>query len=447
MNLETLFSQFAEIQDTRSRSEKDEVLSEILASDNGDALRDLAKFVYDPYRVIYVRVTEDVLDFADKEATSLGSDLDVWGAFKSLLHLLEARAISGHEARRHVATFLATIPSDYREWFVAILNKDLKIGVGRKIIEKHISDVAPKFSVQLCPSKQWDGYTIPDGGWMVSPKIDGIRGIIGPFGNDLGGSLHGYRALSRNGLPLYNTEHILIELVGFANTFYRRNDVWPVFDGEFYTHGWELSSSITATQSKHTEAHRLQYHVFDIITYPEWVAGKCKAEAHFRDVMLGNILTYASDSIVHVPSIITVDPEEARMITQAYVDDGYEGAVLKGVGSFYEFRRSKAWVKFKPFVDEDLIVSGLELGWLDSAGRMYDDGDPRASGDQVVKSLIVDRQGVKTNVGSGLTHLQRRVFCASPEKVVGKTATVRYQRISEDGCLIFPRFKGIRTDK
>lgn len=446
MNLLALFDQLDEIRSTKSRTEKDEVLESILASENADLMKAIAAFVYDPYRKVYVKVSEDVLAFAD-DSLNLASDADCWGQFTVLLRKLEHRAITGHEARRQVAVFLESVDPDYHEWFVAILNKDLKIGVGRKIIEKHIPDVAPKFEVQLCPSKQWDGFTVPPGGWMVLPKIDGIRGIIGPFGDDPDGPLHGYVALSRNGLPLYNTEHIVTELSLYGAGFYVKNGVWPVFDGEFYTHGWELSSSITSTQTKHPEAERLQYHVFDIVTYPEWIRGQCKAEAHFRDVLLGDTLPVPGGPIVHVPSIITVDPEEAKLITQAYVEDGYEGAVLKGVHSLYEFKRSKAWMKFKPFEDADLPVVGLDLGWLDSQGQMYEDGDPRAAGTRAVRSLIVDINGVKTHVGSGLTHDQRKDFCAHPEKVVGKTATVRYQRVSEDGRLIFPRFRGVRLDK
>jgi DNA ligase-1 len=444
MDISALFEQLEDIKATSSRSEKDVILSEVMASDNADLLQQIASYLYDPYRRIYVRVTDDIGEYADSQM-SLQTDADVWGQFVTLLSKLETRSISGNEARRQVAIFLESIPEEYVEWFTGILNKDLKIGVGRKILEKHIPYIAPHFSPQLCPSQQWDGRLIPPGGWLVSPKIDGIRGIVGPFGPDL--SVHGYTALSRKGLPLYNTEHIVQELAGFAETFHRRNSVWPVFDGEFYTHGWELSSSITSTRTPHPEVAKLQYYVFDIITHPEWNRAQCKAAAQFRDSMLSKVLTYSSDCIVHVPSILSLDPEEVRIITETYVDDGFEGAVLKGAESLYEFKRSRAWMKFKPFLDEDLIVSKVDLGWLDSQGRMYQDNDSRREGTRAVRALIVERNGVETHVGTGMTHDQRRLFCEHPELVVGKTVTVRYQRVTEDGRLIFPRLKGVRSDK
>lgn len=447
MNLETLFSDFDELRLTSSRTDKSTILDAILDSENATLLKTISEFVFDPYRKVYVKVTEDVLDHADPDFIfdTIDSDEEIWGHFSLLLRKLEQRSITGNEARRQVASFLASVADDYREWFIAILNKDLKIGVGRALIEQHIPDVAPKFDVQLCPSKQWDGLTIPDGGFFVSPKIDGIRGIIGPFGDN-----DSYVSLSRKGLPLYNTEHIVEELAGFAQTFFRRNDVWPVFDGEFYTHGWELSSSITSTQSKHPEATRLQYHVFDFITMPEWIRGQCKAELHFRNKILGNVLTYASDSIVVVPSLLSLDAEEIQFISSSYVDDGYEGSVLKGAHSLYEFKRSKAWLKFKPFHDDDLLIVGLECGWMDSNNNFYDENDPRvdtSSATKIVKSLIVERGGVRTNVGSGLSRDQRVQFAQQRNLLLGKIATVRYQRVSNDGALIFPRLKGIRTDK
>jgi hypothetical protein len=443
MNLQSLFSDLEDLRLTSSRTDKSTILDAILDSENADLLKSISEFVFDPYRKVFVRVTEDLLYHASHDVDlSLGSDEEIWGQFVVLLRKLEHRSITGNEARQQVASFLVSVPGDYREWFIAILNKDLKVGVGRALIEQHIPDVAPKFEVQLCPSKQWDGFTVPDGGFFVSPKIDGIRGIIGPFGDE-----EQYVSLSRKGLPLCNTEHIVDELKGFAETFHRRNDVWPVFDGEFYTHGWELSSSITSTQSKHPEAHRLQYWVFDIITMPEWVRGRCKAELHFRNKLLANVLSYVSDSIIVVPSILSVDADEIQLISSSYVDEGFEGSVLKGSRSLYEFKRSKAWMKFKPFHDDDLLIVGLDYGYLDSNNNLYGEDDPRvdSSARRVVRSLIVERQGIKTNVGSGLSREQRVQFAENLP--IGKVATIRYQRVSNDGVLIFPRMKGIRTDK
>jgi len=450
MHLLALFDDLDACRAESSTRGKHDILSGILQSENAAVFRDIAEFVHNPYRKAHIKVTDDTLFFATEvlQDFPLYSDAVAWAEFKSLLAQLEQRVITGHLARKKVSSFFARLPPEYHDYFVGIINKDLKIGAGRKIIERHIPFLAPKFEVQLCPSKQWDGRTIPPGGWLVGPKLDGIRGVVGPFGDNPDDKTHGYVALSRNGHALSNTEHVIDELSHVAKRFYDKNDVWPVFDGEFYVHGWELSSSIVSTKKiSHPEAHKLQYHVFDIVTHPEWVAGRCKALAHFRDSVLDATLVDTSERIVHVPSMPTEDPEEAQMISQAYVDDGYEGSVLKGRNSLYEFKRSKAWMKYKPFHDIDAMVTKNVYGKLDSAGNMYETHDPRATGSQVVRALVVCINGVETHVGTGLSQAQRVDLAKDPSQVIGKTITVRYQRVSDDGKLIFPRFKGIRFDK
>lgn len=449
MDLLQLFEQFDECREEAATSQKRLVIEEILDSENADIFKEIVSFVYNPYRKAHIKVTDDVIFFSEEVLPSQNSvtDADIWANFKTLLCNLETRTVTGHAARRSVSHFFSMIHAEYYDYFVGILNKDLKIGVGSKLLEKYVPELIPKFSVQLCPSKQWDGKYIPNGGWLVSPKIDGIRGVIGPFSPDKT-KFYGYRSFSRNGRELSNTEHILEELSGLAYTFHRRESVWPVFDGEFYVHGWELSSSIVSTKKRsHPEAGRLQYHVFDLITYPEWVNNSGKLGASVRDRILANVVKYCSEKVVHVPSLLSRDPEEVAMIAQAYVDDGYEGGVLKSAWSLYEFQRSPAWQKTKPFFDLDVPVSKIVYGKLDNEGNLYDDGDPRATGSKAVRSLVVDVAGIETLVGTGLSHAQRVSYATDPESVLGKTITVRYQRISEDGKLIFPRFTGIRVDK
>lgn len=453
MYLLELFDQLDQCREESSIASKRSILDDILNSQNAEVFKSIVSFVFNPYRTSGLKVNKDLVLFLDEDADLLIDDYqaytddEAWGQFCSILHDLETRQLAGNAARSRVAHFFVRLPDVYRDYFVGIFNKDLKIGVGRKILEKHVDLAIPKFEVQLCPSKQWDESLIPRGGWLVTPKIDGIRGVVGPFG-DPEDSYHGYKAMSRNGHLLYNVEHILAELSSVAATFHRRNSLWPVFDGEFYLHGWELSNSIVSTQKRgHPDAGKLQYHVFDFLTHADWLKSRCAAEACLRDKALSRILAYSSDVVVHVPSILSVDPEETRFITQAYVDDGYEGAVLKGYHSRYEFKRSKAWMKYKPFHDADVVVTKIVYGMLDNAGRMYDASDSRAVGDRVVKSLAVSIGGVESHVGTGLSMQQRREMAKDPACVIGKTARVRYQRISEDGRLIFPRLLGVRADK
>lgn len=450
MNLSELFESFADIRYESSITEKEVLIAEILGSENAEVFSDICKWVFNPYRKISIRVSDDDM-FTDKEDDTLDvPDLDdmrdkiIFSRFKVILCMLEERQVTGNQARDKVGAFLNALPEHMVSWFVAIFNKDLKLGVANKILERHIPDLAPKFSVQLCPSKQWSG-TIPQDGFLVEPKLDGIRGICGPFGEN--GS---YVMLSRNGRPLHNVSRILDSIAFMAAQIGSFDHLPPVFDGELWCESWETTSSITSTQSEHPRAQELCYYVFDWLPANEWSIQQCKAELAFRVRYLNKYISDHGDKlIVSVPSIHSADVSEIELICQSYVDDGFEGAVLKDPHSLYEYKRSKVWLKYKPFFDEDLLVSDVELGWLDNNNNIYADNDPRVDGalslTRALRSAIVVRDGQSTHVGSGFSREQRLAFASGD--LVGKVIEVRYQRVSPDGKLIFPRIRGVRRDK
>ena len=72
-----------------------------------------------------------------------------------------------------------------------------------------------------------------------------------------------------------------------------------------------------------------------------------------------------------VPRVVTSDVDEAARFSQAALDAGHEGVMVKALSSRYEAgRRGKAWRKVKPVRTLDLVVlavewgSGRRQGWL-----------------------------------------------------------------------------------
>jgi ATP-dependent DNA ligase len=62
-------------------------------------------------------------------------------------------------------------------------------------------------------------------------------------------------------------------------------------------------------------------------------------------------------------------------------------------------------------------------------------------------NFIVDVDGVKVNVGEGITDKQRDEFWQNKNKLIGKIIEVKFQEKTPDGSLRFPRFVRHRMDK
>ena len=69
---------------------------------------------------------------------------------------------------------------------------------------------------------------------------------------------------------------------------------------------------------------------------------------------------------------------------------------------------------------------------------------------KIVSSLTIRYKGYLVDVGSGLSDQQRMYWVMWPNKIIGRTITVKYFSESidkeEELSLRFPTFKGVRQD-
>jgi len=444
MDLNVLFSDLEDTRDTSSRTEKEEILGSIVKGPNGSAFKDLVSFIFNPYRKLKVKVTSSMVDDATDFSQACEDHERLWRDFLALIERLESGQATGNAAREAIRSFLLDCDPEMVEWFAMILNKKLKIGVGKSTIDKFYADLVPRFGVQLCSKYRQE--VLPHS-YMVQPKMDGARGVCGRF---VEGRMV---ALSRNGKPFYNVDEILRQLSQLEE-FY---DEPHVFDGEFYAGNWADSISIVRSE-KAVDTSKLKFYIFDAIPLACWVAGKVYEEPlRDRDLALqAAVDVLQSPQIVHVPHQLAADPESITALTSRYVAEGWEGAVLKDPESCYQYERTNTWMKFKFVKDVDAVVVGAELGWLDTVtGSIIGEHDPRASDmggewSPVVRSLVVDPgNGIRTNVGSGLERDDRFAFYELNELggLVGLTVEVHFQSFTPDGKLLFPRFIRLRDDK
>ena len=254
--------------------------------------------------------------------------------------------------------------------------------------------------------------------YYSQPKLDGVRCLVSKYGMQ-----------SRNGKPIVSAPHILEALHPF---FDKHPDV--VLDGELYNHELKdnfekiisLVRKTKPTAEDLEESKELvQYHVYDCImdgTYDTRLA------------MLFNLPTltfhqshvlYLRHPIVKVHTRLIYDEDDLNHFLGEYLEQGFEGQMLRVPDSPYEGKRSKFLIKHKEFEDEEFEIVSIEEGkgnWAGAAKRIeirLKDGTTQFSG-----------------VRGSFDNLAEVLYNAND--YIGTEVTVRYQNKTEDDKLRFP---------
>lgn len=202
----------------------------------------------------------------------------------------------------------------------------------------------------------------------------------------------------------------------------------------------------------------------------KWIARQCWNRAHG--------LKFAC-----VPSAICHTHKELDAAFEAFVADGFEGAMVKTLDGVYVLKRSRAWTKRKPWKDITVTITGAEHGWglcpscmtqekrAERAGfwnahaQMHgapdigaDDIEPDpycatchggASGVErpdLLGALICETEaGEPVKVGMGFTAAQKAEFWRDRASLIGKKIDVKIQMDAENDIVarhpVFLRFR------
>jgi ATP-dependent DNA ligase len=296
---------------------------------------------------------------------------------------------------------------------------------------------APVFVVnpQLCKTLNEDKFVIgAPGYWILEPKFDGLRCIIARAGQG-----QEVRAYSRNGKPLWNIDHILEELrrINTPTSF--------VLDGELYTQDWNLSMGIVkSSKTIHPRAKEVKFHVWDFIHYDSWTNGKTEDNWSLRQQYLSEVFGQPFEHIHRVAGKQVHNLEEARVAYMEFLEQGYEGGILKDPYGIYQLgKRAPWWLKWKPWTDADLTIIDAFIGKGKHEGRL---GGLLLQG----KTEWRDKEyEITTEVGTGFNDQERTEYWDRyiAGGLVGLTAEIKYQDITVDGRCRFPVFHRLREDK
>lgn len=253
-------------------------------------------------------------------------------------------------------------------------------------------------------------------GVYVQPKLDGIRCIATQNG-----------LWSRTGKPIESVPHLADAL---APVFESNPDL--VLDGELYNHKLRDNfNDIVSMVRKHKPsaveltraAEMVEYHVYDAPSI----------DGSF-DARLAGITELAGiDGIVLVETDIVYSEGEADELYGQYIEQGYEGGIVRLPGP-YEQKRSSLLLKRKDFDDAEFEITRIESGlgdWSGAAKRVF----------------FKLEDGRECGAGFAGTREYARHVLEHADSYVGKTVTVQFFTRTPDGVPRFPIAKQLHSEQ
>lgn len=354
-----------------------------------------------------------------------------------LLDKLRLRKLTGGDAQYEIEMHTSTCTKEQQKILRMILDKDLKCGLGVSSVNEVFENLIFTFEVQLADklNGEYDKIHFPV---LADPKLDGMRNIsmIKSKDEPFDGFSHNYDVnyISRNGKPFLNFGMFSDELKVLANG---QN---IVFDGEATGLSNEAAFKSITQQARRKSnvdaANQLVYHIFDWVSYSDFMSQSCALVQKERsDRLVKMFEEHDFKYLKLVRGKICNNIQEVEDYYKECLELGYEGIILKDLTGLYEFKRTRSWLKVKPTDTADLPIVAVN------------EGAPRTKYEGMLGSITVEREGVQINVGGGFKDRQRKEFWAIKEDLIGKIAEVKYDIVTEDGSFRFPRFVQIRYDK
>lgn len=181
---------------------------------------------------------------------------------------------------------------------------------------------------------------------IVQPKLDGIR-CLATLTPD------GVLLTSRTGKVITSVPHIESQLAkAFPNQILQ-------LDGELYLHehkaDFEKIVSAVRKLEPTPESASIEYHIYDVVSDQGYV--ERYAPVHHLLSGFGQSLNIkpVKRSLVH-------NEDAARKHFHQYLEQGYEGAMLRNLDGGYEHKRSYNLQKLKVFEDDEFKIVGVSEG-------------------------------------------------------------------------------------
>jgi len=208
-------------------------------------------------------------------------------------------------------------------------------------------------------------------------------------------------------------DHLKKEILDYRRGFLRE----PEFDGEIYVHGWkreDIHSAVSRKVTRKEEVEQLEFHIFDM-NNPQLLQID-------RTIYLGSTSQLPCwNKIKFVPTSWTTQRLWEEKALQ-YIEDGYEGIILRHPDSLYQEKRVPTLLKFKPTEFDDYEIVGVKpgTGWCEGMLGAF---------------MVKGEDSTTFYVGTGpeLTKENRIKYWKIRDELLGKKLRVKHEPIKTRG--------------
>jgi DNA ligase-1 len=269
------------------------------------------------------------------------------------------------------------------------------------------------------------------------PKLDGIRCIVRKEGNTLIGR-------TRKGKEIECIPHILKSLNGFFLAYPN-----AILDGELYNHDLRdnfnkitslvrkqkpiksdkmtdkaFDKKVVEYKERLSEAEdTIQYHVYDAPRINDTIN-----EAQSFDFRIDELKA----NLTQNKQIILVETSEVyskgnlNSLYGQYLEQGYEGQMVRKSLSSYENKRSTSLLKRKEFIDAEYKIIDIDVG----------NGNRSGTAKHLVCYCDKTKRTFNSNIKGSFDYLKE--IYDNRKEYIGQLATIKYFQLTPDGIPRFP---------
>lgn len=236
-----------------------------------------------------------------------------------------------------------------------------------------------------------------------------------------------------------------------------------VLDGEIVheTLPFDIAGGVLRLQTPDDRAEGMRFIVWDLLALDDF-DHKMSDPLLERKANLQEVCRLFGEVSPPVDRIVRIDHlvgtiAQVDSVAQMYLEQGYEGIVLKDADGYYCYggKAGTNWLKWKPFREGDFRITGAvegrgkhvgRLGAIKVHGYLLMDGNIQP--DFTEGECVAEITG-EAGTGQALNDKGREQMWAWHQAgtLVGRCAEIRYQDISSENSLRFPRLFRLRPDK
>jgi DNA ligase-1 len=440
-----------QLEATTKRLEKEAILKQAYQA-GCQELFDGFKMAYDRHLIFHIKK----VPMLEVEDDDLMETPFKWADFVKLSTQLSNRDITGNAARDAVSAAALSCDADQWNYFYRrILIKDMRCGVTETTFNKVLETLGKKaqksqvkkFEIMLATGVKEGAHKELKGQWLADTKMDGARLVF-----VLNKKKNQVTAFTRSGKVNKNFAAIEASLhklmMALPGGIVLDGEIMAA-DNQFKT----LSTQMNRKDSLNTDDFYLA--VFDVLPLEDFESQTHKHTQQQRHQVLLELAAlfqeHCGTTVRVLPKkIVDLDTAEGHtqleeMFSMA-IDEGFEGIMLKKPDALYEHKRSKSWLKIKPYVDVTVKIESLHEGTGRNENRLGfarcvgEDFDPKDG----------ENKKIEVDVGGGWSDEERDEIFANAKKYVGRLIEVRAMEFTQDRnggdvwALRHPRFKGFR---